>query len=69
MAGAPSCDVQCGQRVAFSGIVDPQYWHSLADGGGGPASSFRRKALMPLISRKTAKATIRKLMTAFTKMP
>ena len=46
-----------------------QYGQSLVVGSAGGASSLRRMALMDLTSMKTAKATIRKLMTLLAKTP
>ena len=37
-----SCDVQFGQRVALSGMLDRQYLHSLVVGAAGAGSFFMR---------------------------
>jgi hypothetical protein len=62
-------EVQNPHRVALTGITEKQRGHSLVVGSGGGASSFLFSELMPLIRRKTANATIRKLMTVFIKTP
>jgi len=53
------CDVQCGQRVAFSGTVIKQNGQSFIVGAVAGAGRFNR--LICLMSRNTASATIRKL--------
>jgi hypothetical protein len=59
--------VQCGQRVALIGIVIAQAGQSFVTGSAlGPG---RFSLLIPRTSRKTAKATIKKLMNRVTKFP
>ena len=65
----PSSEVQCAQRVALMGMLLRQWGHSLVVGSAGGASSSRFSLLMPLMSRNTAKATIRKLITALMNTP
>jgi len=57
-------EVQLGHRVALIAMVLKQKGHSLVVGSAGGTASFRCRLLIPLISRKTAKATIKKLMTS-----
>src|SRR5690606_22606195 len=66
-----SSDVQCGQRVARIEMAWQQRGHSRVSGvaGASGAAFSRCRRLMARISRKTAKATIRKLMTAFRNRP
>ena len=66
---AVSSDVQFGQRIAVIGIVDMQKEHSLVVGSSSGASSSACILLIPLMSIKTAKATMRKLITVFIKTP
>src|SRR5262245_21237446 len=65
VAYAASCEVQARQRLALIGMLDVQYWHSLVAAG----SVARRIRLRPRISRNTAKATMRKLITALRNTP
>jgi hypothetical protein len=57
--------VQCGQRVALIGIVIAQAGHSFETG----VFESRFSLLIARTSRKTAPATIRKLMSSVTKLP
>jgi hypothetical protein len=50
-------------------MVEKQKGHSLVVGAAGGASCCRLIAFIPRTSRKTAKATIRKLMIALKKSP
>ena len=58
--------VQCGQRVALIGIVIAHAGHSFETGS---FSVGRFILLIPRTSRKTAKATIAKLITRVMKLP
>lgn len=62
-------EVQKPQRVALIGISEKQCGHSLVVGSSGGASSSLFSELIPLMSRKTANATIRKLMIVLMNIP
>src|SRR6266478_2797065 len=65
-----SCDVQCGQRVALSGMSDRQYSHNLVDGAGvGSAASLRCSVFMALTAMKMQNATMRKSITVLINEP
>lgn len=67
--GNDSSAVQYAQRVALIAIVEKQCGHSLVVGSGGGASSSLLSLFTPRTSKKTEKATMRKLVTVFKKMP
>lgn len=62
-------EVQNAQRVALMGIVEKQCGQSFVVGSSGGASSSRLSLLMPRMVRKTAKATMTKLMIVFMNIP
>src|SRR5213080_2532468 len=62
-------DVQYAQRVALTGIVDRQSGQAFVVGTGSGAGGWRLSRFTPRTSRKTTKATIRKLMSVFTNAP
>src|SRR5579862_1011024 len=64
---AVSCDVQFGQRLAAIGIAVAQYEQSLVFGAAAGAGLFQRFTIR--MSRKIAKATIRKSMMLFRNTP
>lgn len=66
-----NAEVQFGQRVALSGILDTQKGQSFVVGAAGAfgASARRRILLIARISRKTTKATIKKVMMLLMKAP
>ena len=70
---APQCgfssDVQFGQRVAMTGIVEKQYVHSLVVGTAGGTASARFSLFMVRMRRNTENATTMKLMMWLTKRP
>ena len=62
--------MQFGQRVALIEMLEKHFGQSLVVGSAGGASTSARFILfMLLMSKNTAKTTIRKLMTALMKMP
>jgi len=64
-----SSEVQCPHLVAVMEIVETQYGHAFVVGAGGGAASCLLSWLTARMSRKTANATITKLMTALTNTP
>src|SRR4029453_3555701 len=58
-------DVQCGHRLAFSGIIAAHPEHSFVGAGAG----FGNRRFTCWTSRKTANATMRKLMIALRNTP
>ena len=64
-----SVEVQCAHLVAFIGMLEKQYGHSLVVGAGGRVSSFFFSLLKDFTTIKTANATIKKLITLFIKTP
>lgn len=64
--------VQQGHFVAFIGIVEVHLGHGFVDAASSFFSSFFAadwSLFIPLIKRKTAKATIKKLIIWFIKSP
>jgi hypothetical protein len=61
--------VQWAHLAALIGNVERQWAHSLVVGSSGGASSFLFSVFKPLTSRKTATATIKKLMTVLINKP
>src|SRR5512139_145166 len=66
---AQSCEVQFGQRLAGMGMAVQQKGHSFVVGAAAGAGASRFILFMPRITRKIAKATIRKLMMVLTNTP
>ena len=62
-------DVQCEHLVALAGTELRQYGQSRIAGAGAAGAGFGAKRLTWRTRRKTATATIRKLMTVFKKRP
>jgi hypothetical protein len=61
--------VQNAQRDALIDMAEKHLGHSLVVGSSGGASSSLLSLLIPRISIKTAKATIKKLITVLKNMP
>jgi hypothetical protein len=64
----PSSDVQLGHLVALIAMLVRQKGHSFSVSSAG-SSSWACSLLIPRMSKNTAKATIRKLMTALINTP
>ena len=62
-------EVQNAHRVALIGIVEKQWGHSLVVGSSAGASASRLRLLRPRMIRKTAKATMTKLMIVLINIP
>ena len=62
-----SCDVQFGQREAAMGMSVAQNLHALVFGGAATGLAWKRVAMRTTM--KTAKATIRKVMTVLRNWP
>jgi len=63
-----SCVVQCPQRLAWSGMLIAHCGQSFVVGAAGGAG-FSNQWWMLRTSKKTQKATIRKLMIVFRNTP
>jgi hypothetical protein len=61
--------VQNAQRFALIGTAERQCGHSFVVGAAGAGSSFLFRRFTFRMSRKTAKATMRKLMIVLMKTP
>ncbi len=65
----PSCVVQCGQRLALTGMEVAQNGHSLVLAGAGASAARRCMALIARISMNTANATMTKLIRLLRNIP